>query len=206
MTVINKDYDWAFPLTKRELTTHLILHHAAASKTTPDSIHAYHLSKGWAGIAYHYFIAKDGKIYRGRPENMRGGHTSNWNYCSIGICFEGNYEEEQMPEAQIKAGRELVNEIVSRYPSITIGRHSDYGQTECPGRYFPFDEIARRAETKDDAEHGEEPSKWAESACMWAAKEGLFRGDNSGNFRWRDFVTREELAVIMERSFLKIKP
>ncbi|NLH00941.1 MAG: N-acetylmuramoyl-L-alanine amidase, partial [Clostridiales bacterium] len=93
VTVINKDYDWAFPLTKRELTTHLILHHAAASKTTPDSIHAYHLSKGWAGIAYHYFIAKDGKIYRGRPENMRGGHTSNWNYCSFGICFEGNYEE-----------------------------------------------------------------------------------------------------------------
>ena len=69
---------------------------------------------------------------------MRGGHTTNWNYCSIGVCFEGNFETEQMLAAQIAAGRELVEDIVARYPSIVIGRHSDFGQTACPGKNFPL--------------------------------------------------------------------
>lgn len=136
MKVISSDFKWAYALTPRSVTTHLILHHAGASSATAAGIHAYHLSKGWAGIAYHYFVAKSGEIYSGRPENMRGGHTTNWNYCSIGVCFEGNFETEQMPEAQIAAGRELVADIAARYPSIVIGRHSDFGQTACPGKNF----------------------------------------------------------------------
>ncbi len=133
---------------------------------------------------------------------MRGGHTTNWNYCSIGICFEGNFETEQMPEAQIEAGKALIADIATRYPSIVIGRHSDFGQTACPGKNFPFDRLAatKNTEPQKDAELSETPSEWAKSSCEWAVKNGLIQGDSDKNCHWHDAMTREALAVILERA------
>ncbi len=202
MTVIEKDYNWAYALTPRNVTTHLILHHAAASKASADGIHAYHLSLGWAGIAYHYFVTKEGQILRGRPEKMRGGHTTNWNYCSIGICFEGDFEQEQMSEQQFKAGQELINDIAERYPSIVIGKHSAFGATACPGGNFPFERIIHKntQEPPDNcAEDKTQPDAWAKDACQWAIEKGVFFGDGNGGYRWHDRVTRQELALILMR-------
>ena len=202
MKVISNNYKWAFALTPRTVTTHLILHHAAASNVTADGIHAYHLSKGWSGIAYHYFVSKKGEVYCGRPENMRGGHTTNWNYCSIGICFEGNFETEKMSAEQLAAGKELVADIVSRYPSIVIGRHSQFAQTACPGKNFPLDEMVSGKETEPakDAEQTQEPSDWAASACEWAIEKGLFLGGGDKSYHWHEALTRQELALILERA------
>ncbi len=202
MKVISSNFEWAFALTPRSVTTHLILHHAGASTASAAGIHSYHLSKGWAGIAYHYFVTKSGEIFSGRPENMRGGHTTNWNYCSIGVCFEGNFETEQMPEVQIVAGRELVADIVARYPSIVIGRHSDFGQTACPGKNFPLERIecSKDKEPQKDAEVSDAPSDWAKNACVWSVEKGLFQGRSDNSYHWHEGVTREELAVIMERA------
>ena len=64
---------------------------------------------GGAGIGYHYYITKDGTIWEGRPDNTVGAHASGGNSDSIGICFEGDYDVERtMPDAQKKAGKELV--------------------------------------------------------------------------------------------------
>ena len=193
MTVITPDYDWAYALTPRSLTTHLILHHAAAVSETPEAIHAYHKSKGWAGIAYHYYVRKDGTVYRGRPENMRGGHTTNWNYCSIGICFEGNFETETMPEAQIKAGQELIDDIKARYPNIVIGRHKDFQATACPGANFPFNTIVNPPK-ETVAEDSNKPSDWAAAAWDKATAAGIMDGTNP-----TAPLTREQLAVILDR-------
>ena len=201
MTITEESYNWAYALTPRSLTTQLILHHAAASGATAQSIHSFHLSKGWAGIAYHYYVRKSGEIVRGRPENMRGGHTTNWNYNSIGICFEGNFETEKMPQEQINAGAELIADIKRRYPTITVGRHSGFGQTACPGRNFPFEKLVSEQTEPDNgsAEQEDGPDDWAKEATDWARAEGLFTGDDKGNFRWRDAVTRQELAVLLKR-------
>lgn len=45
---ISPIYDWAYALTLRRQTTHLILHHAAAPVVRAEGIHAYHKSLGWA--------------------------------------------------------------------------------------------------------------------------------------------------------------
>jgi N-acetyl-anhydromuramyl-L-alanine amidase AmpD len=193
MTVIEPSYKWAYALTPRNVTTHLIIHHAAAVSETPEAIHAYHKSKGWAGIAYHYYIRKDGTIYRGRPENMRGGHTTNWNYCSIGICFEGNFELESMTAAQIKVGQELVADIKRRYPNIIIGKHSQYNSTACPGKHFPYDEIVSPP-VETVSEDSNEPDSWAKSAWEWAKAKGYLDGT-----RPRDNITRQEVAIILQR-------
>lgn len=141
MKILEPSYSWAYKPGTRRTTSHLILHHAAADGISAETIHSWHLAKGWAGIAYHYYVRKDGTVYRGRPETWTGGHTTNWNYCSIGICFEGNFETQTMPTAQRNAGAALVADIMARYPGITVGRHKDYNSTACPGKNFPFDLI-----------------------------------------------------------------
>lgn len=202
MTVNESKYSWAYSPGSRTSTTHLILHHAAATGVSAETIHSWHLANGWAGIAYHYYVRKDGGIYRGRPEAWRGGHTTNWNYCSIGICFEGNFENEAMPEAQRKAGAELVADIRSRYPSITVGKHSRYQATACPGAHFPFDEIVAGVteEPADtDAERNNQPSKWAESSCGRAVDSGLIKGGTDGDYGWQEPITKEMFAVLADR-------
>lgn len=204
MKVIETNLKWAYALTARSATTHLILHHSGSEKATAESIHSYHLSKGWAGMAYHYLVAKDGRIFRGRPEKMRGGHTTDYNWCSIGICFEGNFENETMSAAQLAAGGELVRDIMSRYPGIVVGGHREYGATACPGKLFPEMSLFTGApeEPKSvDAQSGGEPADWAREACLWAVEAGLFQGDGSGSCNWEKKLSRQELAVILKRFF-----
>lgn len=203
MTIIEQEYNWAYLPGNRTSTTHLILHHAAAESATPLQVHSWHLANGWAGIAYHYYVRKDGSVYRGRPESWRGGHTTNWNYCSIGICFEGNFEDDEMSEAQRKSGHELVSDITMRYSGIVVGMHKQYQATVCPGRNFPFDEIAggTTEEPPDtDAEQPMlEPSDWAVESCEKAVETGLIEGNGDGTYGWHDPITKEMFAVLADR-------
>ena len=41
---------------------------------------------------------------------------------------------------------------------------------------------------------------WAESARAWAEGRGLIQGDENGALRYKMFVTREELAVLLQRA------
>ena len=142
MIIVNEVYDWAYPLTERNSTEYLVLHHAAISSASPQAIHNMHrYTNGWNGIGYHYYIRKDGTIYRGRPENTIGAHAEGHNYNSIGMCFEGNFEAEAMGKAQMIAGAELVSDIRRRYSDIEVVEHRDENATACPGKNFPVEEI-----------------------------------------------------------------
>lgn len=145
MKVIETNLKWAYSLTKRVVTDTLVVHHAAGNGTV-EAIHNGHLSKGWAGIGYHYYVRKDGSVYRGRPEWAVGGHTSGHNWHSLGICFEGNFENETMSLAQLEAGRELIADILSRWRKLSVKRHKDLGNTLCPGKNFPFEEMLKAKE------------------------------------------------------------
>ena len=145
MKINEVTYKWNGALTRRRSTTRIILHHAAASKCTAQQIHSWHLANGWAGIGYHFFVRKDGSVYRGRPENAVGAHAGNNNYDSIGICFEGNFMTETMGDAQRKAGQELVQYLKDKYGISKVQRHSDVNATGCPGTHFPFKEISEGA-------------------------------------------------------------
>ena len=137
-------------MTNRKSTSRLILHHAEASHCTAADIHRWHLNNGWAGAGYHFLVRKDGKIYRLRPENKVGSHAKGSNSDSIGICFEGSYMTETMPEAQKKSGKELVAYLKSKYGISKVQRHSDVYPTSCPGTNFPFDEIAGASGNKNN--------------------------------------------------------
>ncbi len=143
MQIIEKVYKLIGTLKKRVKTKRIILHHAAAKVCTPEQVDEWHKARGWTCIGYHFFVRKDGTIYRGRPEWSIGAHASNNNSDSIGICAEGNFEIEIMPEAQKRALKELVSYLKKKYNISIVQRHKDVGQTDCPGKNYPFEEIAK---------------------------------------------------------------
>lgn len=142
MQIIDMTYAWAGTLAKRGATRRIILHHAAAVTCTAQQIHQWHLANGWSGIGYHFFVRKDGSVYRGRPEDTVGAHAGNNNYDSIGVCFEGSFDKEEMGETQKRAGQELVAYLKGKYGITQVQKHSDVNATGCPGGHFPFAEIA----------------------------------------------------------------
>lgn len=152
MTVNDAKLEFAPGLARRSSTTELILHHAAADGPV-ELIHDFHRSRGWYGIGYHYYVRKDGSLWRGRPEETVGAHTAGHNGRAIGICFEGNFETEEMAAPQLAAGRELIADILARYPGISVSGHRDMDATACPGKNFPAELFSvEPAEREDEAD------------------------------------------------------
>ena len=121
----------------------IICHNADATTCSIEDIDRWHKNNGWAGCGYHFLVRKDSSIYRGRPENKLGAHTSNYNTGSLGICFEGKYNTEEMPEAQLKAGQELIKYLLDKYnlSKANAYKHKDFNNTDCPGHNFPWDKL-----------------------------------------------------------------
>lgn len=139
MTIITKPLTWAHALSPfTRPVKYLVLHHEAGNGTL-ESIHAHHKANGWAGIGYHLFVTKDGKIYAGRPMNRTGAHCLNYNGISIGICFQGNFEQDRMGETQLRAGEEAVRYALGVYPNMKLVGHKELVATACPGHYFPLE-------------------------------------------------------------------
>ena len=121
----------------------LTLHHMASENAGIETIHQWHLDRGWAGIGYNYFITLDGRIIEGRGLNI-GAHASGFNSTSIGIGFQGDYENINggMPDAQFNAGMWLIKKLMTDISTIKeITGHRDLMSTTCPGQNFPLVEF-----------------------------------------------------------------
>lgn len=190
MKIIEEQYNWNGTLSKRiQPTNYIILHHAAVSSCTAQDVHRWHLNNGWTGIGYHYFVRKDGSIYRGRPYDTIGAQCEGYNSNAVGICCEGNYMAEAMPDAQKGALIELCREVLKLYPDAKVVGHSNCNATSCPGANYPLAEIQNGALDIEP-----QPSDWAKYAWDKAVRlETLDGTDPQGA------VTREMLAVVLER-------
>lgn len=145
MNIVEKTFETIGVLQTRLKTTLIVLHHAYATNCTVEDIDRWHKNRGWCKIGYQFFVRKDGTIYRGREENAVGAHAYGYNSISIGICAEGNYDVEQMPEAQKNAIIELVTYLKNKYGITDVKKHKDLNNTRCPGANYPFDEIVAKA-------------------------------------------------------------
>ena len=144
MNIVEKSYSLNGVLKKRAKTDTIFLHHASAKTCTPEQVDSWHKQRGWTCIGYHFLVRKDGTIYRGRQEDVIGAHVTNYNATSIGICAEGNFEIEQMPEVQKRALTELVSYLKKKYSITKVLKHKYLAATDCPGKNYPFEEIANR--------------------------------------------------------------
>lgn len=166
MKVIETEWNWKNGLSVRPYTKYVVLHHAAAKVCSPYQVDSWHKANGWSGIGYHYFIRKDGTIYRGRPEWAIGAHASGKNSESIGVCVEGNYDlETNMPTLQKNAVKDVLSYLKDKYPKAGIKAHREVGATGCPGKYYPLQEMKEYwngKKVEDNAMTSEEKMKFNE--------------------------------------------
>lgn len=163
MDIAKHNWQWAHGLAARVGTVAIVIHHAAAKTASPEDVHRWHLHNGWAGIGYHLYIRKDGSVHEGRPLWASGAHTLNYNATTLGICCEGDYDEETvMPAAQLKALREVLAYLKGMYPGAEIKCHRDYNSTACPGKWFPIGEALNYKTVPDSGTEQKEEDDMAE--------------------------------------------
>lgn len=213
MQIIETNLPTNGSFSRRNRTDEIILHHAEAKSASVEEINRWHLERGWTGIGYHFYIRKDGRIYRGRPEWAVGAHAQGHNSHSVGICVEGSYMTETMPKAQFDALVGLVREEMAKYPGAKVLRHRDVNSTDCPGANFPWVALlaALSSEKKEEQtltyeqfkayvlryekeNEGKNASAWAADAWKALTDAGITDGSAP-----QAALTREQLAVILQR-------
>jgi hypothetical protein len=126
--------------------THILIHHSA-DKDDPwvDAVDydRWHRNKGWRRIGYHYVVELVERNYhaiQARPLIMIGSHSPGWNSTAIGVCFAGNFMDHEPPFEQLVVGAELVSGLCVHLRILidNILPHSETRDTDCPGRFFPF--------------------------------------------------------------------
>jgi N-acetylmuramoyl-L-alanine amidase len=141
LNIIKTDFKWDGELEKGNKPNRVILHHSAIENMTIEDIHNKHAENEWAGIGYHYFIGKDGKIYQGREENIIGAHVKKNNINTLGICLEGNFENGEPTSKQNGSLLELLRYLFLKYDISTLEGHRDNGKTLCPGEKLKVSQI-----------------------------------------------------------------
>jgi len=126
------------------------IHHAAHPSWSFLQIHNFHRdTRGWAGCAYGWVIEKDGRVIAGREFNMNAGVLSHNDHL-LSICFAGDYDNQTMPDAQFKAGVELLKWLKKEVPTAKIiDGHKRWQSTSCPGKNFPLQRMINEANNID---------------------------------------------------------
>jgi hypothetical protein len=145
------NYQW-MPIHKSS-EWYIILHHSFTKDNEVvnwSAIREYHTMKlGWIDIGYHFGIEKIGGYYQvltGRPLGTVGAHTKEFgmNHKSIGICFIGNYNNENVPDAMYDVGINLIAGLCRSTicEKSKIFLHNEYNTNKtCPGIRFNVNRI-----------------------------------------------------------------
>lgn len=136
-----------------QLVEHAIVHHSETPNSQDPleairSIYYYHaVTRGWHDIGYNYLVDKYGNIYQGRTggRNVVGGHAYEYAHGSTGICFIGEFFDDEVTEEALAAMvailawtcRDLDPQGYSDFHSQThlptICAHRDVNISTCPG-------------------------------------------------------------------------
>jgi hypothetical protein len=160
------------PYTERDKTDLIALHHFE-SDASAQAVHAYHISRGHNGIDYNIVVLKNGDVVWGRGLEYEGGHTNNSvpktrgvNARSVGIACQGNFNLEEMGAAQKDMLKRVVADVVRHYnfssikQIVTHKEISGVDYTDCPGTYFPADEIREFIRSGAPAAQTKDPLLW----------------------------------------------
>ena len=121
---------------------HLIVIHCSATRSNQNfpvtALIRCHAEKfGFTG--YHYYIARNGRIYQTRHEQLVGAHAVGYNSHSLGVCYEGGLDEQgnaadTRTRAQKRALLRLLKKLKAAHPDAQILGHRDLPDVhkDCP--------------------------------------------------------------------------
>jgi hypothetical protein len=119
------------------------VHHSAVplpdNRGAPERIRSHqaaHRRSGFSDIAYHLIIDRNGHVYQGRDPAVPG--ESYTDYDPTGhflVMAEGNFEEEQVSDAQRASLVRVLAWASDHYgvAPVTVSGHRDHAATLCPG-------------------------------------------------------------------------
>lgn len=128
-------------------TASLLVDAAEAPSLVRDH-QAYHqLNLGWPDIAYHFIIDGSGVIYEGRPVDVVGDTSTDYDPTGhFLVACEGNFNEQPVPDAQYQALVDLLAWAATTHAidPATISGHRDWAATACPGAAL-YEPVADRS-------------------------------------------------------------
>ena len=110
----------------------LIVHCSATRCDRPFSVESL-IATGEARfgqVSYHYYVRRNGDVVPLLPESVQGVHARHYNYCSLGICYEGGLDEkgravDTRTPAQKASLYQLLKNLREDYPDARIMGHSE---------------------------------------------------------------------------------
>ena len=127
----------------------VVVHHAgnADSYPTMNDVQNKHMdgSAEKADIGYHFGIDKDGKIYEGRPIDVKGAHVSKANTGKIGIVLLGDFDttdagvlfdtsDDNLTSDMQTSLTALIGYLMKKYNLKKVGSHKNVNcDRNCPG-------------------------------------------------------------------------
>ncbi len=132
---------------------YIILHHSLTKDSRTVSwgaIRDYQVRiLGWNNIGYHAgieLVGDSNEVLLCRMPDVAGAHTRGLNSCSLGLCFIGNFDLNQVPTDQWKLGVKLVKSWRSLFsiPINHVQGHRDYASYKsCPGKKFDMNQFRK---------------------------------------------------------------
>lgn len=117
----------------------VVIHHSVIDEgddiATLQAIQDLHRNdRGWADVAYHYFVGQTGTVYAGRDVRARGAHVAGFNTGSVGVCLLGDFTQREPAGPQLVAAGDLVAWLARTLALTHIAGHADFNDwTVCPG-------------------------------------------------------------------------
>jgi len=149
----------------RNKPQYIIVHHSATpvnGRNYPalwwaTAFHKYTMRRFGAVCPYHFIVAPDGSVARGRRETATGRHTARFNRRSLGVCLVGHFDKETPTKWQMTSLRVLLLDLINAYGIVeaNILGHREanvlsFGvpKKTCPGRRVDMDELRREISTE----------------------------------------------------------
>ena len=200
----------------------IIVHHTAGlisedPKKTIQAIYEYHARvRGWGDIGYNILIDQFGNIYEGRRGGIfsEGAHAYGFNSGSIGISLIGNFEEIEVPEAQMKSFENVIG-LISREMGLNVSEriswngkeifvlsgHIDVGATLCPGKnFYPGLKRIRDEFSGKGFIKGNLPHKKVAKVQLFEKSRQILRVQNLSQVSW---VKNTDSEVFLDTFFLR---
>ena len=197
---------------------YLVIHYTGNAGDTAAENAAYfrnHIVKASA----HYFV-DDSTVYRSVPEEYRawavGGslwadHTStgggtlygvvtNGNSISVELCGTAGDGTTRASEKTLENAATLCRKLMKQYniPVERVVRHFDVTGKHCPA--YLMDEAAwAQFKTRLVKQLDNQPAAYAKEAVRWAQIAKIMVGDEEGDLKLNQPVTRQQMVTMLHR-------